>query len=309
MEIQSDVEAHWSSIDILPRSIHAEFSYADASAWDVFWAGATVPDEAEDCDIPVDTLRLFEGGVLGSYGTDIALDTLCEELCVAIVYYDETNGDLKYAERADDEWSTVTIDDGDDDDVGRYPAIAIDRFGKRHVSYYDATNGVLKYACCPSGCLQAANWLSEVVDDPSEARVGLFTEIAVNQSRVPCISYIDSTHHSVKCAFREAIDWDTVTVEGTPNCLIASTSISVGVQDTIYISYSDRTEKTLKYASCTDDCKYAVSWDTLTVPDSWSDVGLWNSIGVGRGDTVHFSYSASDSACDYKALKYAVRGP
>lgn len=305
-QIDTGGVGQWASIDILPRSLRGELSYANSLSWNLRWTGASAGDIL-DCDPNMAITTLDAGGVLACYGTDIALDTAGTEPYSGIVYYDTTNHDLKYAERYDGHWTVTTIDFVGD--VGRYPAIAIDRYRKRHVSYYDATNGELKYAYCQSGCSLSVNWRSERVDTTSGARVGLYTEIALNQEgSVVYISYIDSTNRALKCAIQE-VGWNIVTVDSSQNNLIASTSVGVCKMDTVHISYSNRTGKALKCASCYDDCNEAANWDTLTIPDSWSDVGLWNSIGVGRGDTVHISYSASDTVCDFKALKYVVGKP
>jgi hypothetical protein len=296
----------WASIDILSGGVRGELSYANSTNWDARWAGVSAGDTI-DCDPAWTLTTLDAGGNLGNYGTDIALDTTGTAPYCGVVYYDASNTNLKYAERQDDHWTVTTIDTAGD--VGRYPAIAIDRYRKRHVSYYDATNGELKYASCQSGCSLAVNWSSERVDTTLRARVGLFTEIAVNEIRDVYISYIDSTNRALKCAIT-GNPWGIVTVESSANDLIASTSIGVfGIKDTVHVSYSDRTAKTLKCASCYGNCDDAANWDELTIPDSWSDVGLWNSIEVGRGDTVHISYSASDSVCDFKALKYVAGRP
>lgn len=254
-----------------------------------------------DLEAALDTVDNQED--LGTFGTDIATN----DSLISVVYYDATNGDLKYAEGyPGGAWSTVTVDS--DGDVGKYPAIAIDGSGRRHVSYYDATNGDLKYAYCSSGCgRSAANWRLAVADSTTDAQVGLFTEITVDSSRNPHISYIDSTNSSLKYAAL-LVGWDKVTVD-SPNDLIASTSIGLDQNGNPHISYSDRTNKTVKYAHCTMECDDSANWDKVTVPDAWSDVGLWNSIAVDYADTIHISYSASDSVCSFKALKYAKGKP
>ena len=241
--------------------------------------------------------------------TDIAADTTDDPWTFCVVYYDETNGDLKYAEESlsDSIWHILTLDSRGD--VGKYPAIAIDYLGGRHVSYYDATNGDLKYAYCTSNCgASPANWTIEVADSTVGKNVGLFTEITVDNLLRPHISYIDSTNKSLKYATKVGDWWYPYTVEdeANPQDLIASTSIGLDSLGKPHISYSDRHEKTLRYAYSPD---WGPNWNTTEVPDSWDDVGLWNSIAVGVGDTAHISYSASDSLCSFKALKYTRGKP
>lgn len=304
VQVDAAQAGHWTSIDILSGLTRAEFSHVDSSNWNIQWA-ADVGVDSVGCGITLDRYELDTAGDLGTYGTDLAIDTSDDQTSTGIVYYDGTRENLKYAERTEAGWNLVTLDS--DGDVGRYPAIAIDASGKRHVSYYDATNGDLKYMYCPGNCTTAGNWSRPDTVDTSGV-VGLFTEIAVDGLGKPHISYIDSTHKSLKYAYL-GLTWVATTIEDSPNDLIAATAIGVGVGDTVHISYSDRTNKTLKYASCSSFCINPNNWDTVTVPDPWSDVGLWNSIAVGVGDTIHISYSASDSLCDFKALKYAKGKP
>jgi hypothetical protein len=269
------------------------------------------------CEAEKTKLLVDDAGVVGSYGTDIAVALPGPVFCV--VYYDETNGDLKYGERPynANSWHTITVDDGGVNDVGRYPGIAIDASGTRHVSYYDATNGDLKYATCPGNCTNPSSWNgsgSKIIVDATDD-VGLFTEIAVDNFGIPHVSYIDATNQSLKYAYNPGF-WIFVTVENSPNDLIASTSIGVsgsGSGLTRHISYSDRTFKSLKYISCTGappSCGTTPDWGTsATIPDLWDDVGFWNSIAVSDGDTIHISYSATDSQCGFRALKYAKGRP
>jgi hypothetical protein len=298
----------WTSIVLHPDDSASVFmSNCDFDSNDVVVHQAPGPG----CVIAMNKNVVDSAGTLGTFGTDMATDTTESPWLQCVVYYDETNGDLEYAEKGpnDSVWSRVTIDR--DGDVGKYPAIAIDDDGRRHVSYYDATNGWLKYAICGSGCGSSpANWTVDFADSARDSVVGLFTEIALDASDYPHISYIDSTNKSLKHARFTPSGWNTHTVEdeSSPQDLIASTSIAVDKSGTpqIHISYTDRYEKTLKYARSTDG---GDTWSTLTIPDPWDDVGLWNSIVLGAGDTLHISYSASDSLCDFKALKYTRGKP
>ena len=61
-----------------------------------------------------------------------------------IVYYDKTNGNLKYATNRTGSWNITTIDSIGD--VGYYPSIVVESNDRSHISYYDETNGALKYA-------------------------------------------------------------------------------------------------------------------------------------------------------------------
>jgi hypothetical protein len=61
-----------------------------------------------------------------------------------VAYYDDGNGNLRYAVRATGSWELHTVDAGGD--VGAYASIVLDVDGHPHFAYRDATNGALKYA-------------------------------------------------------------------------------------------------------------------------------------------------------------------
>jgi len=55
---------------------------------------------------------------------------------VNLSYYDFSNGDLRYAYKADSSnvWYTMSID-GNGSNVGEYTSLAVDNEGNRHISY------------------------------------------------------------------------------------------------------------------------------------------------------------------------------
>src|SRR5437667_55015 len=82
--------------------------------------------------------------IVGVY-TSLAVDASGR---VHVSYYDETNGDLKYATCAAScttaaNWQSVAVDQSGF--VGPYTSLGVDGSGRVHVSYHDGTNGDLKY--------------------------------------------------------------------------------------------------------------------------------------------------------------------
>ena len=86
------------------------------------------------------SIETVDSDVVGAC-TSIALD---EGGNPHISYYDETNGDLKYARWTGSAWSIETVDS--DGCVGMSTSIALDEGGNPHISYYDWDNMDLKYA-------------------------------------------------------------------------------------------------------------------------------------------------------------------
>ncbi len=124
-----------------------------------------------------------------------------------IAFYDEINGDLRYAYFDGSEWI------GEDDllnpplildsagDVGRNVSLVIDQSNNnRHLCYYDTTNGDLKYAY-----YNGISWFFDIVDgydaDPAQAGdKGLFCSIDLNRIGQPGISYYDASNTDLKFA-------------------------------------------------------------------------------------------------------------
>jgi hypothetical protein len=61
-----------------------------------------------------------------------------------ISYFDNTNGDLKYAYQDISGWHFQTV--AHDGFVGQYTSLVLASDGNPHISYYDVSNHDLKYA-------------------------------------------------------------------------------------------------------------------------------------------------------------------
>ncbi len=124
----------------LDGSENPHISYYDETNGDLKYAyyvgagGNCGPSNTWQCDT-VDS----EGDV-GTY-TSLTLD---ESGNPHISYYDDANGDLKYARWDGSQWLIETVDSTGY--VGQYTSLALDGGGNPHISYYDASYGDLKYA-------------------------------------------------------------------------------------------------------------------------------------------------------------------
>jgi threonine dehydrogenase-like Zn-dependent dehydrogenase len=128
--------------------------------------------------------------------TSLALDAAGR---VHVSYYDLTNTDLKDATCAAScdlgtNWQPVTVDPGGS--VGVNTSLAVDAFGRLHVSYYLVSNADLKYATCVASCALAGNWQLSTVD--FAGNVGDYTSLAVDAAGRLHVSYFDSGNGDLK---------------------------------------------------------------------------------------------------------------
>jgi len=234
-----------------------------------------------------------------------------------VSYQEESDNDLKYATCLTGcgqagSWQKATIDKAGN--VGYYTSIAVGPDERRHIAYYDATNTALKYATCLANCTSAANWQKLTVD--GAGTVGLDTYLAVDGNAVLHLSYsaYSSTGQAdlryARCAVdcTNSANWQKVTVDAT-NDRGRYTSLAVGTNGRVHVSYYDATAQDLRYATCAASCLSPSSW-TLSLLDglavlSPNNVGSYTSLAVDGGGTVHVSYRDDT----HEALKYLERSP
>jgi len=189
------------------------------------------------------------------------------------------------------EWTIETVDNAGD--VGWFTSIATDSNNKVHISYYDATNRDLKYATNASGL-----WVAETVD--SVGMVGWFTSIATDSNNKVHISYLDVYNSNLKYATNTSGSWVTETVDGVQTQMESSseyTSIAVGLNDWVHISYYDLFGG-LKYAT-----NIQSPWFTQSVDSAAVYAGMGNSVAIDSSLKVCISYFGDGD------LKYATGYP
>jgi hypothetical protein len=101
-----------------------------------------------------------------------------------ISYYDESNGDLKYAYYNGSTWITETVDSAGD--VGKTTSLVLDTFGRPHITYSDKTNYALKYAR-----FDGTGWLTETVNNAGIVNDDYGVSLALDSSGYPHISLPD----------------------------------------------------------------------------------------------------------------------
>lgn len=202
--------------------------------------------------------------------TSIAVD---ESDYVHISYYDDSNGDLKYATNIYDSWESETVDS--EGDIGRDTSIDIDQSGHIHISYIDWSNKSLKYATNASG-----EWVATSID--LIGWVCSQTSIAVDASNHAHISYYGS-NRNLKYATNSSGNWITQTVDNNEGAGYYS-SIAVDFSDNLHISYFNVELGKLWYAT-----NKSGTWVTELVDDRPS-AGFHTSIVVDLLGKAHISY-------------------
>ena len=119
-------------------------------------------------------------------GTSIAIDSNDAK---HIVYYDDDNGDLRYADynTQTNLWQNAILDSSGD--VGKFPSIAIDSQDNLHVAYYDNGNQELKYAHN-----DGSSWNISTLDTSG----GMHPSITIDSNDNIYISYYDDTNSNLK---------------------------------------------------------------------------------------------------------------
>ncbi|MEK6647507.1 MAG: carboxypeptidase regulatory-like domain-containing protein [Candidatus Firestonebacteria bacterium] len=224
-------------------------------------------------------------GDIGKY-TSIAIDRNDK---VHISYYDETNGDLKYATNVSGNWVYYTIDNIGN--VGTYTSIAIDRNDKVHISYYDETNDGLKYATNVSG-----NWVYFTIDNEGQPS-GRYSSIAIDGNNKVHISYnyyLDNMSHGLKYITNSSGSWVSTDVNSNDGSGAGGfTSIAIDSNNKVHISSNGGT---LQYTT-----NISGEWKNYILDSTSGSVYGYSStsIAIDKNDKIHISYY-------YEGLKYAT---
>jgi hypothetical protein len=150
---------------------------------------------------------------------------------------------LGLATNSNGTWDNVIIDSVPTY-IGTFSSIAIDPFGKVHISYVDYNpDGELKYATNSTG-----SWACEYVD--SQANINSPTSMALDSEQRAHIAYYDWFHADLKYATNANGSWTISTVAsagetGHGPCL------ALDANDMPHISYVDSSQSTVRCAVLT----------------------------------------------------------
>ncbi|MBI2450904.1 MAG: hypothetical protein HYV52_00995 [Parcubacteria group bacterium] len=251
----------------------ARISYYDASNNDLKYVRCT----SADC-VSKNITTIDSSGDVGFRYTSIAiaLDGLAR-----ISYYNNTNGDLKYVQCANDDCTTkniATIDSSGD--VGQFNSLALGTDGLARISYYAVSGGNLKFLhCLNDNCSLRNTYTVDSIGD-----VGKYTSIVLDQNNIAMISYLDETNDDLKFTQCLNVDCSAVNnyiVDSTGDVGQFKTSIALGSDELARISYYDDTGKDLKYAQCLN---ISCTLKNITIVDSADQVGKYSSLRLNPAD-------------------------
>lgn len=141
-----------------------------------------------------------------------------------ISYYEETNGNLKYASYDGTTWNVETVDTTGD--VGQYSSLALDTFGYPHICYFDDSEFkyYLKYAW-----KDGSGWHYTTVEPSDLHARGWYCSLVLDQSGYPHISYYAYGAGVLKYAWMDSSGWHNTGVD---------TAVSSGLDTSIKLDYS-----------------------------------------------------------------------
>lgn len=237
-------------------------------------AGAGVVAAAEFFDTAV-----VDNSADVGYAASLAFDSTGKP---HIAYYDQTNGDLKYASWNGATWIIETADGLAGLNVGTHASLAIDGSDRPHISYYDQTNADLKYCRKNAGV-----WTAETVDSAIPPR-GWFTSIALDAAGNPRISYQDQTSGDLKYAAKNGGIWTRESVDVAGN-VGWYTALALDAAGNPRISYFDFTNQDLKFAA-----RNGATWSIETV-DAADCKGSYTSLALKGGNPVIAYFDCTNS--------------
>jgi len=256
-------------------------SYYDETNLDLKYA-------TKDLASNVWTIQTVDGGggiAVGLY-TSIAIDA---QGLAHISYYDQTNGNLKYARRSGGGWAIQTVDGGSSD-CGTYTSLALDATGLARISYHEVTGGDLRIAWR----LSSGSFQIESLD--ATGIVGQWTSLALDAAGIPRICYYDFTNTNLKYITKESGAWVAETVPDP--FLVAGQfgSLALDAQGIPHISYqAESPYSVLRYAR-----KVGGSWIIESV-DVLGSQGLETSLELDAQGNPRISYREINT----NDLKYA----
>ena len=180
------------------------------------------------------------GPIPYEFGTFIVLDSLDRP---HVVWFDNSDKDLKYALKESDSWQVSTVDS--QGDVGRFPSLAIDSQDNPVISYFESTGDVTGYVKVARW--DGSRWYIQRVDSLEDVALGHFgagktSSLVLDTRDNPIVAYSDES--VVKLALWDGSNWmiDTVlTADGDP--WGQQVSMALSSDGVLHLTFADVTRK------------------------------------------------------------------
>lgn len=230
------------------------------------------------------------GSIVGEYSA-VAVDS---QGVVHVMYYDQTNGALKYAYsdgtcRSNMQWQTEVVEQGQNGRVGEYVDMVMDTSGILYFSYYDGGSQNLKYGYGQSGA-----WKTYTLDSSDDN--GKYSSIVRDSQGDIMISYYSETKQALRFITNKKLGAATAMYAGfhlgwTPMTVdengVVGMDNSLGLSASGYpiISYYDASNRDLKIAFFNGQ-----QWVTEVKDGLYDATGLMTTLFVDGLGVVHVSY-------------------
>ena len=194
-----------------------------------------------------------------------------------ISYTGSTTGSLRLIVCGDALCSSMTFSVPDTGpNVGQYTSLELNASGFAVISYYSNAQGDLKLVVCNDATCSAPTVTT--VDSSGGANVGIDSEMVLNASGFPVISYYDNTNDDLKLAVCSNATCSTKTIRtlDSGGDVGRYGSVALNASGFPIISYYDRTNGNLKLAVCNDATCSAPTISVLDYGTAGADVG-WHS--------------------------------
>ena len=199
-------------------------------------------------------------------------------------------------------WQPVVIAHADGPGDG-FTALAIDRGGRLHAAYYDDGGGI-GYATCATACTSASSWELGWVEQSTTQSA--FLAITLDPGNRVHVMYRDFPNADLKyatcaSACTTPTNWERTTIDELGD-IGSWPVIEADANGRLHVSYYDRSNSDLKYATCAANCIVASNWQTVAIAEQ-GDVGFLNTMTIDSRGTLHIVHhdaSVSDE------LRYAT---
>lgn len=175
-----------------------------------------IDNNCDGNEVVYSTTTIDSSGTVGSYNS-IGVDSNHK---IHIAYYDETNGDLKYATNSSGAWVTSTIESTGT--VGTYVSLEITGDDDIYISYFDTTNNSLKYA---TKGLSSSSWSTDTIDSDASGQ----SVLAWDYSDGINISYLSADQSTLQtCGWNGSSFQDRYSVGGISSASVTGTPTVIG---------------------------------------------------------------------------------